>query len=171
MSVANAHKPWYREHWPWLLMLPPGASVIAGFTLLYFAVTEPSALVVDDYSRIEEISREEAIEDRRAAERGLTATLRLRADDRGMTQVTVEVAGTIDNPRPTLVLRLRHAGNPAADRTLVLDFDGREYAGRTDLSVGRYDFELRPSDGAWRLSGAIGRAPTTVHVTATPPPE
>ncbi len=48
----------------------------------------------------------------------------------------------------------------------MLDYDGREYVGRSDLAAGRYDFELRPSDGAWRLAGAVGRAPTTVRVSA-----
>ena len=170
MSIANVHKRWYRERWPWLLMLPPGASVIAGFALLYFAVHTPNALVVDDYSRIEEISHEQSVADRRAAERGLEATLRLNTDDRGATRVAVELAGDSGTP-PTLVLRLRHAGNAAADRTLVLDYDGRAYGGRTDLAAGRYDFELAPSDRAWRLAGAVGRAPTTVRVAAPPIPE
>jgi hypothetical protein len=166
MSMTHVHKPWYRDRWPWLLMLPPGASVVAGFALLYFAVHEPPALVVDDYARIEEISREQSLADERAADRGLEATLRLRADERGATKVAIEVVGDVGTPPPTLELKLRHAGNAAADRALVLDYDGREYVGRTDLAPGRYDFELAPNDRAWRLAGAVGRAPTTVHVAA-----
>jgi hypothetical protein len=166
MSTTNVRRAWYREHWLWLLMLPPAASVAAGFTLLYFAVHEPAPLVVDDYSRIEDISREEARADARAAERGLEATLRLLAGDRATTEIAIELAGNVETPRPTLTLRLRHAGNAAADRTVALEYDGREYVGRTDLAPGRYDFEIAPSDRAWRLAGAVGHAPTTVHVTA-----
>ena len=169
MSVANVHKPWYRDRWPWLLMLPPGASVVAGFALLYFALHSPAPLVVDDYSRIEEISHEEQMADERAASRQLAATLRLRADARGGTEIAIEVIGDIGTPPPSLTLRLQHAGNAAADRALVLDYDGRDYVGRTDLAAGRYDFELAPSDREWRLAGAVGRAPTTVRVSAAPP--
>lgn len=166
MSVAGVHKPWYRDRWPWLLMLPPAASVAAGFALLYFAVREPAPLVVDDYSRIEEISREELREDERAVELRLEARLRLRADPRGGTQVAVELGGDVGKAPPTLVLRLRHARSETADRTLALDYDGREYVGRTDLAAGRYDFELAPNDRAWRLAGTADRVPATVRVTA-----
>ena len=101
-------------------MLPPGASVVAGFALLYFAVHSPAPLVVDDYARIEEISREQWQADERAADRGLVATLRLNADERGATHFAVEVAGDVGTPPSTLELKLRHAGNAAADRALVL---------------------------------------------------
>ena len=166
MSSSPVQRPWYRDRWPWLLMLPPGASVIAGFALLYFALHSPAPLVVDDYARIEEISREQSQADQRAADRGLEATLRLLAGERGATEVAIEVAGDVDPPPTTLELKLQHAGNAAADRALELAYDGREYVGHTDLAAGRYDFELAPSDRAWRLAGVVGRAPTTVHVAA-----
>lgn len=170
MSVASMsmQKPWYRERWPWLLMLPPVASVIGGFVLLYFAVATPNALVVDDYARIEEISKAQAVAEQHAAERGLAATVALAAGERGDTRLTVGMTGDLGAaPPPRLVLRLRHAGNAAGDRLVTLTYDGREYGGRANLIDGRYDFELAPEDGAWRLAGAVGHAPTTVHVTAT----
>jgi hypothetical protein len=170
MSAASTPKPWYREVWPWLLMLPPAASVAAGLGLAYLAVHEPSALVVDDYANIEEIAREEAAADRRASELALDATLALKTDRAGDTRVTVELARPPPGPAPsTLLLRLRHAANPAADRALELTYDGRVYEGRTTLAAaGRYDFELTPADRAWRLVGAVGNAPATVHVAAAP---
>jgi hypothetical protein len=171
MSTASTSKPWYRELWPWLLMLPPGASVVAGLGLAYLAVHEPSALVVDDYANIEEIAREESVADARASELKLEATLALSTDRAGNTRVTVEFANAPAGAPPgTLLLRLQHASNPAADRALVLQYDGRVYQGRTTLgAAGRYDFELWPTDRAWRLAGAVGGAPTVVHVAAGPP--
>ncbi len=168
MTIANMQKPWYRERWPWLLMLPPVASVIGGFVLLYFAVATPNALVVDDYARIEEISEAQAVAERHAAEHALAATVELQPGERGATRMTVRMTGDLGaTPPPTLVLNLRHAGNASGDRTVTLTYDGREYTGRAELIAGRYDFELVPADGAWRLAGAFGRAPTTVRVTAT----
>ena len=159
------HKPWYRERWPWLLMLPPGASVAAGVALLYFAVHSPAPLVVDDYARIEEISREQSMADQRAAELELAATLELRAGESGTTRVAVRLTGNVAT-LPTLELKMRHAGNEAADRTLALTYDGADYVGHTELADGRYDFEIAPRDHTWRLAGAVGRAPTTVRVVA-----
>jgi len=34
--------------WPWLLIVPPAAAVIGGFTTLYLAVTRPDVLVRKD---------------------------------------------------------------------------------------------------------------------------
>jgi len=38
-------RPWYRQLWPWLLIIPPAAAVIGGLLTLYLAVTRPDALV------------------------------------------------------------------------------------------------------------------------------
>jgi len=41
-------RPWHRHLWPWLLIVPPAAAVIGGFTTLYLAVTRPDTLVRKD---------------------------------------------------------------------------------------------------------------------------
>jgi hypothetical protein len=38
-------RPWYRQLWPWLLIIPPLGAVIGGFLTLYLAVTRPDTLV------------------------------------------------------------------------------------------------------------------------------
>jgi hypothetical protein len=45
--------PWYRQLWPWLLMLPPAAAVFGGFLTLYLALATPDPLVRDDCARPE----------------------------------------------------------------------------------------------------------------------
>ena len=47
MSAPTA-KPWYRQLWPWLLIIPPAAAVIGGSFTLYLAITRPDALVRQD---------------------------------------------------------------------------------------------------------------------------
>ncbi len=47
MSDPTA-KPWYRQLWPWMLMLPPAGAVIGGFLTLYLAITRPDTLVRKD---------------------------------------------------------------------------------------------------------------------------
>lgn len=41
-------RPWYRQLWPWLLMLPPAAAVIGGGITLYLAITRPDVLIRKD---------------------------------------------------------------------------------------------------------------------------
>lgn len=38
-------RPWYRQLWPWLLIIPPLGAVIGGLLTLYLAVTRPDTLV------------------------------------------------------------------------------------------------------------------------------
>jgi len=44
-------KPWYRQAWPWLLMLMPAVAVIGGAITIYLAINSNHALVVGEYWR------------------------------------------------------------------------------------------------------------------------
>ena len=50
MSTETA-LPWYRQMWPWLLIVPPAAAVIGGGITLYLAISRPDVLVRDDCHR------------------------------------------------------------------------------------------------------------------------
>jgi hypothetical protein len=50
MTTPTA-RPWYRQYWPWLLMIPPTAAVIGGAITLYLAITRPDVLVREDCHR------------------------------------------------------------------------------------------------------------------------
>jgi hypothetical protein len=45
---SSATRPWYRQLWPWLLMLPPALAVVGGGITLYLAVTRPDVLIRED---------------------------------------------------------------------------------------------------------------------------
>lgn len=163
-------RPWYREFWPWLLMLPPALSVVGGVAMLLLAIETPSALVVDDYSKIEELTSERFHRDREALRLGLTATLEIERD-----------AGHIDlflaAPPPyelpgILTLALRHATDPASDLELSLvrdgegDGEGERFSADAGLKAGIYYVELMDPERTWRLSagarwldGRIGLEP------------
>jgi len=50
MTHDNA-RPWFRQLWPWLLIIPPAGAVIGGMITLYLAVTRPDILVRKDCVR------------------------------------------------------------------------------------------------------------------------
>ena len=41
--------PWYRHLWPWLIIAPPAASVVAGLAMLWIAIASDDGLVTPDY--------------------------------------------------------------------------------------------------------------------------
>lgn len=160
-------RPWYRERWPWLLMLPPAASVIVGLGVLYLAIVEPNPLVVTDYSNIEEINDEQFARDREAAAIGVTADLTFAHAPNGRVSIDVALVGPKQFMLPrTLTLRLQHIARTDADRQLTLQRRDRRYAGSTTLAAGRYDLELLPADASWRLAGPVPGVPSHAHLTA-----
>lgn len=43
--------PWYKQFWPWFLMIPPAAAVIGGIATIIIAIINADELVVADYYR------------------------------------------------------------------------------------------------------------------------
>jgi hypothetical protein len=135
-------------------MLPPFGAVVGGIAMLALAVGAPDPLVVDDYSRIEELTRAEFAADRRAAELDVRAAVTIMQEEDGRARITAELAGgpAFISP-PEIDVRLRHAARAAADRTVRLTREDGMYGAETDLAGGRYTVELSPSDATWRLAG------------------
>lgn len=171
MSAATGPtRPWYREPWPWLLMLPPAFSVAGGVAMVYLAVGEPAELAVPDYSRIEELTTERFARDERAAELQLAADVLVEGRAGGGVRVFVRLTAADGAALPaTLNLQLQHVARSAADHDSVLVRDAANvYFGAFELAAGRYDLELSPVDRSWRLGGSLHSLPATLHLRAAP---
>ena len=143
--------PWYRHSWPWLLMIPPGAAVIGGVLLLYLATSDPYALAVTDYTRIEAINSRQAAMKAGAQALGLSATANLK--HRGdATVVDVSLAGVDDE---ILLLDFRHPTRDEYDRRVTLRQEGEQrFRGRILLPVeSRYYLLLTNTAADWQLRG------------------
>ena len=51
MDSTPPEAPWFKHLWPWLIMAPPLASVIAGMALLWIAIASNDGLVAFDYEK------------------------------------------------------------------------------------------------------------------------
>lgn len=157
-------RPWYREPWPWLLMLPPLLSILGGVTMVYLATHEPAVLVVADYARIEALTSERRARDAQAAALGLRAQLSFAQLPDGRVRVLL-VPGPDGMSWPDeLRLRLQHVARDASDRALVLTRHEGLYATVVQLAAGRYEIEVLPPDGAWRLGGTFTRVPADLQL-------
>jgi hypothetical protein len=142
-------KPWYREIWPWLLMLPPLTAVAGGVTMAVLAIRTPDTLIVADYAHIEELTGERFALDREAARLGVTASL-LFSENR--IELTLGGAGAVPGE---LVLRLQHATDANLDRELSLLRRGAVFTVESAIPQGRYRIELLPPDRPWRLASGL----------------
>lgn len=173
MSTTRAlpARPWYREPWPWLLMLPPILSVAGGVAMVYLALETPTELAVADYARIEELTANRFARDARAAELGLAAEVAFAPAGAGRATVSVTLATPVgEAPPPAIRLTLRHAARQAndVDVTLGRALDGaaNAYAGEIALAPGHYEVEIGTLDQAWRLAGALTRLPQALTLHA-----
>jgi hypothetical protein len=167
MSARTVARPWYREPWPWLLMVPPLGAVLGGFTMLALAIGTPEPLVVDDYAAIEDTTRAQFAADSRAAELHLQASVSIAVESSGLARVTVELAGDASFVAPHEInLRMRHVARADADRTAALVRANGKYAGEVQLANGRYALEISAADASWRLAGRVATLPAVLDLEA-----
>ena len=154
MRSANMHKtlePWYRQGWPWFLIAIPAVAVVAGMITLWLAVTSWDGLVVDDYYQ-EGKTIEKTIErSLKAAELGLIADVRLRAEE-----VTLDLSSAPNAPLPpTVVLTVSHPTRAGMDQVVVLKRrDGVFAAPLAPLSAGRWLLQVEDESHTWRMNGS-----------------
>lgn len=150
-SLVNASTPWYREPWPWLLMIAPGAAVIGGAVTIWLAVTHADPLVVDNYYK-EGLAINQALErDREAQRAGYRAQMMFSQDG---TRVRVHLTGGTSLPA-SLRLRLVHPTRADFDAEAVLtSTQAGWYEGAMRLGhAPRWAVHLEGENREWRLSG------------------
>ena len=145
--------PWYRQLWPWLLMLMPATALVGGVFTFWLAATSNNALVVDDYYREGKAINRQLARDRTARELGLSAKL-TRTPDGGVALSLVGAPGF--DPPDAVTLRLVHSTRAEHDRTVALRRVGRQYLapdGTRLPQAGRWTLLIEEAQGRWRLTG------------------
>ena len=166
-APTDNRSAWFRQLWPWLLMLPPLAAVVGGVTMIWLATHTPAPLVVEDYARIEELTQERFAKDAYAAVNRISATLEI---DRRVAQpsgIFLHLSSGEPAALPdSLSLRFRHVTNVRLDRTIQARRDARGYVADVELGNGTYLVEIEPPDGRWRLAARLREFDTSVALRA-----
>jgi len=109
--------PWYKQRWPWLLMIGPAWVVVGAVIMITLANRTPDALVVDDYYKKGKAINQDLRRDRVAAELGMWMELRY-------SPASGTLSGTVrSNGQPVAVplhVRLVHSTQPAKDQLLLV---------------------------------------------------
>lgn len=151
-----APEPWYKQFWPWFLIVLPGTVVVAAIATMIIAVRGSDDLVVDEYYKDGLAINRQLERDERARERGYSARLAVDASS-----VTVFTEGL----PPVAELRLRLSHPMEADRDITIDLrrSGSEhYAAVLPIQVGdNWHWLLDAGESSdWRITGTTGRATT-----------
>jgi hypothetical protein len=142
-------KPWYRQAWPWLLILGPAAVIVAGAITMWLAFSSADGVVAEDYYKQglainKVIAREEA-----ARRMGISAAVSIR-DDR----IRVELQG--GSPQ-VLFVHLAHATRAGYDVRLRLT---RGAAGAYEAPLderprGHWRIVIEDPRGTWRIAREV----------------
>lgn len=159
---------WYRQPWPWLLMLMPALALVGGLFTLWLAISSNHAMVVDDYYREGKAINRTLARDAAAARLGLTAQV-LRGDD-GSPLVLMHSGAGAALPA-SLTLRVIHATRAEFDQSHSLRpvAPGR-YAG-SPLALpgeGRWHLVIEGPEATWRLTTSAAGFGRPVVVNAQP---
>ena len=140
--------PWYRQRWPWLLMLGPAIVVVGGVRLGIVAYSSQDAMVVDDYYKQGKAINMDLRRDRAASALGLA--FEARYDARQGT-----LAGTLTPVAAPFKLYLAHDTMPERDRQVDVfpDAQGRFEVALPQLDKARWRVSVEGGGRAWRLAG------------------
>ncbi|MET0323410.1 MAG: FixH family protein [Duganella sp.] len=146
--------PWYKQRWPWFLMLGPAIVVTGSMVTGYLAFSQPDPVVVGDYYKQGKAINQDLRRDRVAARLGLSVTLAYDAA-RGVLAGRLQRAVAAGKPE-RLALRLSHATLPDKDIVLTVqpDAQGAFEVGLPMLERSRWVVLVEGERRDWRLAGA-----------------
>lgn len=128
--------PWYRERWPWLLMLGPFVVLVAGAYTTWLAYSSDDGLVARDYYKRGLLINKTLQRDHNAVARAISAQGAWSADGRSL---SIRVSG-LDRPATELVLRVNFERTGAEQVVRLRDIGGGWYEALWN----------RPADDRWR---------------------
>lgn len=142
----------------WLLVGLPLASIVFGVGLVIVANRDADDAVVDKVQRTAQIQVTDLGPDALAAQRGLSAVVRV---GKGTVDV-IPVKGAFDR-KATLKLSLLHPARSADDAVLTLaPTDTGWHAQREVRLDNEWNVRLEPVDGRWRILGRLPRGQQAV---------
>ena len=151
ISIATV-APWYRQRWPWLLMLGPFIVVLAGSYTGWLAFSQQDALVVGDYYTRGKAINQDLRRDDKASALGLSATLSYDASSATLSGTLLGHGKPQSGP---LLLHLAHATLPEKDIKLDVqpDAGGTFSVALPMLERTRWQALIENAQRDWRLEG------------------
>lgn len=147
--------PWYRQFWPWFLILLPASAVVASLYTVSLAFRTTDSFVTQSDDGMDVVTERNLAAERRATDLGLAAALSVNADTGAIT-ATLHAGQDADWPQ-TIELLFSHPTDVRQDAFVTLTAgiptsDGLPvYAGHlVNVPDGRW-YVVLSADDDWRL--------------------
>lgn len=153
MIQSADKKAWYKQFWPWFLIIVPLSSMVLSFNMLRLAFDTEDSLVEDDYykeGRAINLSLNKLEEAKR---RNISTSILFTASG---VEVTIN-SGQLEDGA-ALTLDFFHATQSNKDFSVMLlkDASGRYRADIEQDVQGKWRVSLHPHDQSWKIQQTIG---------------
>jgi len=152
----NLPLPWYKQFWPWFLILLPLSAVIGGIITMKIAIDNKVGLVTEDYYDEGLTINQQFARDKVAEQAGIKANLLFSDVDH---QITLFLQGNLPESVSKLVMTLSAPIDPNQDRTIQLSSSNGQIFQTAipegEALSGRYYLELEPENKTWRIKGEV----------------
>lgn len=158
--------PWYRQRWPWLLMLGPTVVVVAGLITAVLAIRTQDTLVNDDYYKRGKEINTELSRDNEATRLKMGAQIMFGEGGR---DVRIMLQSPVEAPPAKLRLLMLHPTLAERDQQVELSLAGQGfYLGKLALPTAAHWFvRLEDLSGRWRLQSEWKPSQDNVVVLST----
>lgn len=156
-TLAMSQTKWYKQFWPWFLIVLPTTAVIGSFISLDIAINNADTPVHDDYSKNGFAIQRDVSADKLATQQNIHADIAIENSGR----IDVELRSNQPAQRPLLTLHCIHPFDAHRDITVALLRSAENsYSGTLPTDVhGKWKIELRAPAENWRLAGEIDLQP------------
>ena len=162
----NDTTPWYRQFWPWFIIMLPASAVVASLYTVSLAYRTTDSLVIAAEDGVDVVTERILAAERRASDLGLVGSIAIDTDS-GAIDVDVASRGELA-AAPALELLFSHPTDIRRDRSVTLSralpaADGTpRWSGHlVDVPDGRWYVVLTAGD-EWRLTGTWNGAQRVV---------
>ena len=144
--------PWYKQFWPWFLIVIPLSSMVLSFTMLHLAFDSEDSIVQDDYYNEGRSINLDLHKVEQARVRNIETYLKFSADS-----VQIEVVQGDVGDGSALILDFFHSTQNFKDFkvTLLKDANGI-YRGNIEQAIdGKWRISLHPHDNSWKIQQVV----------------
>lgn len=150
---TQSPKPWYREPWPWLLMIGPATVVVAGIYTAWLAVSTSDGLVADDYYKQGLSVNKTIASSARAKALGLAVGVRIVEGGLSLRLAAADKDFVLP---PRLSVTLSHPTRAGLDQSGLFEKTGEAYVGKLRLPAsGHWLVLVEDEPKSWRLMGNV----------------
>ncbi len=145
-------QPWYKQFWPWFLIIVPLSSMIFSLNYAKLAVTTDNDLVVDEYYKEGRVINNRLDKIEQAQTLNITTQLRIEEE-----RVALTFLSGAPKQGQALKLNFYHVTIASRDFELLLSRDANGvYRGfHTAPISGKWKISLMPLDAQWKIQQTV----------------